>query len=212
MKRKLAFAAVVFTAAVVTLPAVAGAHVEITTDASPGPDGLVATKVVSENECKKQLKTVELLVPETPGLTVATPAAVAGWTNAVTVKPGTQAIASITWTNDGTATGNGNFPLSIGPVPAGSSSLKFKALDTCDDGEVFRWVQDGESSEFPAPVLTIAGTGSQTPETSTETRVPVTTVAKKKSNDSSTGVVIGIVGASLVLIGAGIVMFRRSKK
>ena len=212
MKRKLAFAAALFTASVVALPAVAGAHVEITTNAAPGSDGLVVTKVFSENECKKQLKTVELLFPETPDLTVATPAAVSGWTNAVTMKAGTQAIASITWTNDGTATGDGNFPLSLGPVPSGASSLKFKALDTCDDGEVFRWVQDGESSEFPAPVLKIAGTGSQTPETSTETKVPVTTVAKKKSDDSSTGVVIGIVAASLVLIGAGVVMFRRSKK
>ena len=212
MKRKLAFAAVVFAATAVALPAVADAHVEITTDAAPGSNGLVATKVFSENECKKQLKTVELLFPETPNLTVATPAAVTGWTNAVTMRAGTQAIASIRWTNDGTATGAGNFPLTIGPVPSGQSSLKFKAVDTCDDGKVFRWVQDGESSEFPAPVLRISGTGTQTPETSTETKVPVTTVAKKKSNDSSTGVVIGVVAASLVLIGAGVVMFRRSKK
>lgn len=212
MKRKLAFAAVVFAATAVALPAVAGAHVEITSDAAPGSDGLVATEVVSENECSNELKTVELLFPESPELTVATPAAVTGWTNAVTMKPGTQAIASITWTNDGTATGDGNFPLSIGPVPAGESTLKFKAIDTCDDGELFRWVQDGESSEFPAPVLTIAGADPQTSETSTETKVPVTTVTKKKSDDSSTGVVIGIVAASLVLIGAGIVMFRRSKK
>ena len=211
MKRKLAFAAVVFVATAVALPAVAGAHVEITTDAAPGSDGLVVTKVFSENECKKELKTVQILFPESPDLTVATPATVAGWTNAVTMKAGTQAIASITWTNDGTATGDGNFPLSIGPVPSGQASLKFKAVDTCDDGAVFRWVQDGESSEFPARVLTIAATGSQTPETSTETKVPVT-IAKKKSDDSSTGVVIGIVAASLVLIGAGVVMFRRSKK
>ncbi len=212
MKRKLAFAAVVFTATAVALPAAAGAHVEITTDAAAASDGLVATKVVSENECTKELKTVELVFPQTPDLTVATPAAVPGWTSAATMKPGTQAVASIIWTNDGTATGDGDFPLVIGPVPSGSSSLAFKAIDTCDDGKVFRWVQDGESSEFPAPVLTIAGADPQTPETSTETKVPVTTVTKKKSDDSSTGVVIGIVAASLVLIGAGIVMFRRSKK
>ncbi len=211
MNRKLAFAAVVFTAAVVALPAVAGAHVEVTADAPPASDGLVVTKVFSENECKQQLKTVELVFPETPALTVATPAEVTGWTHAVTKRPGGEAVASMTWTNDGTATGNGNFPLSIGPVPSGEASLKFKALDTCDDGQVFRWIQDGESSEFPAPVLALAANGSKTPETSTETKVPVT-APTKTSDDSSTVVIIGGVIVSLVLIGAGVVMFRRSKK
>ena len=211
MNRKLAFAAIVFTTAVFALPAVAGAHVEVTADAPPAADGLVVTKVFSENECKQQLKTVELVFPEAPVLTVATPADVAGWTNAVTKRAGGDAVASIMWTNGGTATGDGNFSLSHGPVPAGEKSVKFKALDTCDDGAVFRWIQDGESSEFPAPVLDLASSGAKTPETSTDTKVPVTTT-KKKSGASSTGVVIGIVAASLVLIGAGVVMFRRSKK
>ncbi len=211
MKRKLAFAAVVFTATVVALPAVAGAHVEVKADGAPGVDGVVAVTVASENECTNQLKSVQLVFPDTPALTVATPAEVTGWTHAVTKRSGGDAVASMTWTNDGTATGNGNFPLSIGPVPSGEASLKFKALDTCDDGQVFRWIQDGESSEFPAPVLALAANGSKTPETSTETKVPVTT-PKKKSDDTSTGVVIGVVAASLALVGAGVVMLRRSKK
>ena len=211
MNRKLAFAAIVFTTAVVALPAVAGAHVAVTADAPPASDGLVITKVFSENECKQELKTVELVFPEAPALTVATPVEVTGWTHLVTKRPGGDAVASITWTNGGTATGNANLPLSIGPVPAGEKSVKFKALDTCDDGQVFRWIQDGETSEFPAPVLTLASNGTKAPETSTDTKVPVTT-AGSGSDSSSTGVVIGIVAASLVLIGAGIVMFRRSKK
>lgn len=210
MKRKLAFAATIITAALFALPAVAGAHVEIASDAAPGSDGLVATTVISENECQEELKTVELFFPESPDLTVATPAVVTGWTNAVTMKGATQAIASITWTNDGTATGDATFPLVIGPV-SGQSSLQFKAIDTCDDGEIYRWVQEGESAEFPAPVLEIAGTENQTPETSTETKVPVTTAAKKSDDSSSTGLIVGIVAASLVLVGAGVVMFRRSK-
>ncbi len=211
MNRKLAFAAVVFAAAVFALPAVAGAHIEVTADTPPASDGLVVTKVFSENECKHQLKTVDLVFPGSPALTVAAPADVVGWTHVVTKRSDGDAVASITWTNDGTATGNGTFPLSLGPVPAGEKSVKFKALDTCDDGEVFRWIQDGESSEFPAPVLDLASSGAKAPETSTGTKVPVTTT-NQKSDSGSTGVVIGIVAASLVLIGAGVVMFRRSKK
>ena len=211
MNRKLAFAAIVFAAAVVALPAVAGAHVEVTADAPPGSDGLVVTKVFSENECKQELKTVELVFPEAPALMVATPDAVAGWTSAVTKRAGGDAVASITWTNDGTATGNATFPLSIGSVLAGEKSVKFKALDTCDDGQVFRWIQDGETSEFPAPVLTLASNGTKAPENNTDTKVPVTTEGSG-SDSSSTGVVFGFVAASLVLIGAGVVMFRRSKK
>ena len=207
MNRKLALAAIVFTAAVVALPAVAGAHVEVTAAAPPASDGLVVTKVFSENECKQELKTVELVFPEAPALTVATPVEVTGWTHLVTKRNGGDAVASITWTNGGTATGDGNFPLSMGPVPAGEESVKFKALDTCDDGQVFRWIQDGESSEFPAPVLAL----TSTTETSTDTKVPVTTEGSG-SDSSSTGVVFGFVAASLVLIGAGVVMFRRSKK
>ena len=210
MTRKLALAATVFVAALVALPAIAGAHVEITPEGTVSADGTISTSVFAENECKNELKTVELVFPATPELTVATPTAVADWTVAVSRKPGSEVVTGVTWSNT-SGTGDGEFGIALGPIPTDAGPLEFKAIQTCDDGEVFRWVQKGESSEFPAPVLALAsadGTSSTTDGTSSTTNVPVTT--KAKSSDSNTAIIIGIVAASLLLIGAGVVLFKRN--
>lgn len=206
MTRKLALAAVVFVAALVALPAIAGAHVEITPEGTVSSDGTISASVVSENECKQELETVELVFPASPELTIATPTAVAGWTSAVATKPGSDVVTGVTWSNV-TGTGDGEFGIDLGPIPSSTGTIEFKAIDTCDDGEVFRWVQEGESSEFPAPVLDVAPSGAKDGTTST-TKVAVTT--KSKSSDSNTGIIIGIVAASVVLIGAGVVLFKRN--
>ena len=63
-------------------------------------------------------------------------------------------------------------------------TIDFKALQTCSDGEVFRWIEDGENSEFPAPVLTLEHAGHSSDDhasddTSSTTKVEVTTTARE---------------------------------
>ena len=216
MKRKLAFAAAVFAATVVALPAVAGAHVEIASGSKLGADGTITGTLTIPNECVKADTTgLDLNFPKTPALAKVDVTAVANWTTATTTDPTTQAVTKITFAGSLAGSDKVKFPLTFSGVPAGTESVSFTALQNCSNGDVIRWVQPtpagGAEPEFPAPVLDVAQTSTKPPETSTETKVPVTTT-KKKSDDSLTGVVIGVVAASLVLIGAGVVMFRRSKK
>ncbi len=214
MKRKLAFAAVVFTATVVALPAVAGAHVEIASDSKLGADGTISGTLTIPNECvKSDTTSLDLNFPKTPALTKVVVTPVVNWPAVPTTDPTTHAVTKITFTGSLAGSDEVKFPLAFSGVPAGTESVNFTALQNCSNGDVIRWVQPtpagGAEPEFPAPVLDVAQTSTKTPETSTGTRVPVTTTT---SDDSSTGVVIGVVAASLVLIGAGVVMFRRSKK
>ena len=71
MIRKPLVALAVFATALVLLPAVAGAHVEIESDGPPASDGAVAATVAAENECPDNgtLTNVELSFPATPELT-----------------------------------------------------------------------------------------------------------------------------------------------
>ncbi len=182
---------------VVAFPLAAGAHVEIEADGAP-TDGVVVTSIAAENECADngKLESVELLFPESPELTTATAGTVDGWTAAVTKKAGSEAVEKVVWTNTGQVEGDGEYTLTIGTVSADEQQLAFKAIDTCDDGKITRWVEAGESSEFPAPVLALAASTAETPSTS---KVEVTT--KDSSDDSNTTAVVIAVIAGVVVIG-----------
>src|SRR4029079_7584051 len=113
--------------------------------------------VKAENECPDngKLTSVELDFPETPALVMATPSAVTGWSPVVNHRSGTENTESIVWTNSGQVDGDGTFPIELASIPEGQKTIDFKALDTCDNGEVTRWIEPGEDSEHPAPVLTL---------------------------------------------------------
>jgi uncharacterized protein YcnI len=205
MIRKSLAALAVFAVALVVFPLVAAAHVEIESDSAPA-NGAVATTVSAENECANngKLTSVELDFPATPAMTTATPATVTGWTAAVTKKTGSESIEKVTWTNTANVGGDGTFPLEIGTVPTGTKSVEFKALDTCDDGEVTRWVEPGENSEHPAPVLAIKAV--KAPGTTT------TTAASSSSDDDNTGLIVGIVIAVVVVGGGAALLISRRKR
>ncbi len=212
VNRKLGMAGAVF-AGIVLVANVASAHVEITADGPPGSDDVVLSSVFAENECSGAQQTVELVFPATPELTTATPGETTGWTSAVTKRDGSEAVASILWTNTANATGDGEFQLALGKISTDQEPVEFKALQTCPDGKVFRWIETAEGAEFPAPTLVLdhtGHTGHHGSEPTTETKVAVTTASKDDSG-SSTGVIVGIVAASLALIAAGVVLLRRKK-
>jgi uncharacterized protein YcnI len=206
MIRKSFVASVVFATALLALPTIAGAHTEIEADDAPA-NGVVATTIAAENECKAKIQSVELVFPESPELTTATAGPVDGWTAVVTKRTGSEAVDKVVWTNSGQVDGGGTFPLTLGTIPDGTKTVDFKAIDTCDDGEVFRWVQAGESSEFPAPVLALKTTGSSGAATTTTTKA----ADSKSDDDSNTGLIVGII-AAVVVVGGGAAYFLTRKK
>jgi uncharacterized protein YcnI len=203
MIRKTITAFVLFASALVLFPVVAGAHVEIEADGAPS-NGVVTTTVKAENECANngKLTRVELVFPESPALTTATPGAVTGWTPEVTKRSGSESVEKVTWTNTAQADGDGTFPLEIGTLPASAKAVNFKAIDACDDGEVTRWVEPGENSEHPAPVLALKAAA----DTTTTTKA-----ADSKSDDSNTGLIVGIVAAVVVVGGGAAYLLTRKK-
>ena len=205
MIRKSMAALAVFSAALFLFPLIAGAHVEIESDGAPS-NGIVTATVSAENECPNngKLTAVELSFPATPAMTTATPDAVTGWTAEVTKKSGGQDIEKVVWTNTGQVDGAGTFPVELGPIPSGTKTVGFKALDTCDNGETTRWIEPGENSEHPAPVLAIKAVSGGTTTT--------TAASDSKSDDDNTGLIVGIIVA-VVVIGGGaafLVMRRKS--
>jgi len=206
MIRKSMTAFVLFASALVLFPLVAGAHVEIEADGAPS-NGAVATTIAAENECANngKLTSVELVFPESPALDTATATAVTGWTAEVTKRTGSESVEKVTWTNTGQVDGAGTFPLEIGTLPASTKTVDFKALDTCDDGEVTRWVEAGENSEHPAPVLALKASGSASDTTTT------TKAADSKSDDDNTALIIGII-AAVVVVGGGAALLLTRKK
>ena len=205
MIRRSIAALAVFSAALVLFPLAAGAHVEIESDGAP-VNGVVATTISAENECPNngKLTSVELDFPATPALTTATPAPVTGWTAVVTKGADGQSVSKIVWTNSGQVDGAGKFPLELGTVPSSAKTVDFKALDTCDNGEVTRWIEPGENSEHPAPVLAIKAVKA----TGTTT---TTAASDSKSSDSNTGLIVGIVIAVVVVGGGAAFLISRRK-
>jgi uncharacterized protein YcnI len=70
----------------------------------------------------------------------------------------TEAVSRITWSGGAIAPGEfQQFLVSAGPLPDDTDQLVFPAIQTYDNGDVVRWIQEtpasGEEPEFPAPLL-----------------------------------------------------------
>jgi uncharacterized protein YcnI len=164
MIRKLLVAAAALTGLVALTTGSAFAHVEIEREGQAGRDGSVGARLsVPNEEPDAGTVRVELVFPDSPGITDATAGPVEGWTAAVE-KDASGDVERVTWTG-GPITGEteAEFPVTLGPVPDGTEEIEFTALQTYDTGEVVRWVeptQGGDEPEHPAPVLLISGEAS----------------------------------------------------
>ena len=213
MIRKAILATFVFALALVALPAIAGAHVEIAADGKVAADGTVKATLTVPNECvKSDTTSLALNFPTTPALTTATIEPIAGWTVQADKDTATGAVTKVTFTGTLTGSADQKFPMTLGTIPAGTDSVTFTALQNCTNGDVIRWVETappgGAEPENPKPVLDVSGKPAA-PDTTT-TKIAVTTT--KKSSDSNTGVIVGIVIAAVVVLGGGAALVARSKK
>lgn len=161
--------AALFAAAILALPAAAGAHVTLQPSEAPaGGFTRLDVRVPNERDTKG---TTKVVVQMPPGFIFASYEPVPGWKGKITKrkldKPveafGEQydeEVATVSFTGDGKtgiiAPGQfRDFGLSLG-IPEGKpgSKLTFKALQTYEGGEVVRWIGPPDADE-PAPQVAL---------------------------------------------------------
>ncbi len=221
---RVTIAASAALAIVVVTPLAAAAHVTIDpSSAEPGAYTVVTVKVPNES-ATASTSAVELRLPaDTPFASVRY-VPVPGWTVAMTTEqlpePATvgereisEAVTSVVWTaSPGAEIGDGQlqqFELSLGPVPD-VDAITFPAIQTYTDGDVVEWIEEGEDSERPAPVLDIAATSTdddgQTDEGSPSSGAAASGTTAMRSDDvvartlGAGGLVLGAIALVLALV------------
>ncbi|GGR42780.1 YcnI family copper-binding membrane protein [Streptomyces roseolus] len=175
---RVALAAGTAAASVVLLSGTAFAHVSVQPqgEAAKGGYATVNIKVPNERDNASTVK-LEVSFPLDHPLASVMPQPVPGWKAEVTKakldKPLTlhgkqinEAVSKVTWTADGSKIGPGQFqqfPLSLGQLPEDADQLVLKAVQTYDNDEVVRWIEEQKGSEEPqnpAPVLKLSAAGA----------------------------------------------------
>ncbi|MEW5536532.1 YcnI family copper-binding membrane protein [Streptomyces cyaneofuscatus] len=168
---RIAIAAGVAASTVLLLAGPAAAHVSVQPqgEAAKGGYATLNFKVPNERDKASTVK-VEVNFPADHPLSSVTPEAVPGWKIAITKgkldkplevhgKKITEAVTKVTWTADSSKIAPGyfqQFPVSVGQLPEDADQLVFKAIQTYDNKEVVRWIEEpkgGEEPDSPAPVL-----------------------------------------------------------
>jgi uncharacterized protein YcnI len=151
MKRLLLAVPVAAVALVVALATPASAHVTV----NPGvatAGGFTALTVRVPNE-SDTASTTEVSITLPDELESARVQPVPGWDYEVDGK-------TITWSGGEIGPGEYmEFGISVGPLPEEEGTLLFPAVQTYDDGEVVRWIEEGHDSERPAPALSVVAAG-----------------------------------------------------
>jgi uncharacterized protein YcnI len=210
MIKKSVFGLVVFAIALVLLPAVAGAHVEIEADGTLSADGTQKATLSIPNECEGSETThVVVNLPATPPLTTVDVAPQAGFTYADSQNVD-GSVTALTITGPITGSDTKKFELTLAPIPPDTTEIAMTALQSCADGSVIRWIEPtpagGQEPEHPAPVLEIKSTGATSNST---VKVPVTTKDSSSGSDNTTAIVVGVVAAVVVIGGVAFALARR---
>lgn len=236
---RIALAGGVAASTVLILAGTASAHVSVQPqgEAAKGGYAVINFKVPNERDDASTTK-LEVNFPTDHPLASVMPQPVPGWDIKVTTsklakplemhgKKINEAVSKVTWTAAGSKIEPGRFqqfPLSVGQLPEDADQLVFKAIQTYDNKEVVRWIEEqkdgAEEPESPAPVLkltaatgdahgatTAAGSDSADKGDAAEGAKDEQTTASASSSSSSsdtTARVLGIVG---IVIGVAGVAF-----
>ncbi|MEU0084794.1 YcnI family protein [Streptomyces sp. NPDC006274] len=233
---RIAAASAVAAASVLMFSGAAFAHVGVQPEgeAAKGGYAVVNVKVPNERDNASTVK-VEINFPVEHPLSSVMPQPVPGWKAEVDKtkldkplevhgKKITEAVTKVTWTADGAKIGPGQFqqfPLSLGRLPEDADQLVLKAIQTYDNKEVVRWIEEpaegGEEPEAPAPVLKLsaaaddhhgaAATGAAAKDdakASGHQEEPKSRPGASGTGSDSTARILGVVG---ILVGAAGVAF-----
>ncbi|MDG9682878.1 YcnI family protein [Streptomyces sp. DH18] len=229
---RIALAGGVAASTVLLIAGPAAAHVSVQPVGEAAKGGYATLNFKVPNE-RDQASTVKLEVnfPADHPLSSVTPQAVPGWKIDITKskldkplevhgKKITEAVSKVTWTADEGEIAPGyfqQFPVSVGALPEDADQLVFKAIQTYDNKEVVRWIEEptagGEEPESPAPVLKLTaaaedhhGGAADDAKKAADTDASSeksSTVASSSSSDT-TARTLGIIG---IVIGIGGIAF-----
>jgi uncharacterized protein YcnI len=231
MRRVVATGAVAATALMLTA-GVAAAHSEWEPgDAAPGSVADLTLFVEDEQPDAGTVK-VELFFPEP--ITVAALPAAEGFTATVVGGQVGGPATGVTW-EGGPAAGDVEVPITLGPLPDQPGQLQFKVVQTYDNGEVERWIDDwpegspeppnpgpvlglvpGAAGSIP-PALVPATTAPATTEAPATTSPPATTgdqsAAAESDDDSGTSPLVWLIPVALVIAAAaGVAVYLRRRR
>ncbi|MFD9405532.1 YcnI family protein [Streptomyces sp. NPDC059989] len=166
---RISFAAALAAGSVLVLSGTAFAHVSVQPgEATKGGYATINFKVPNErdNAATTQL---EVNFPVDQPLTSVMPQDIPGWTSNVEKtkldKPLTvhgkqvnEVVTKVTWSGGKIEPGKfQQFPVSVGKLPDNADQMVFKAIQTYDNNEVVRWIEEAKEGapepQTPAPVL-----------------------------------------------------------
>ncbi|MGW5447266.1 YcnI family copper-binding membrane protein [Streptomyces asiaticus] len=210
------------------------AHVSVQPgQAEKGGYSTINFKVPNERDDSSTVK-LEVTLPADHPLASVMPQPVPGWDVKVTKsklpKPMemhgekiSEAVTKVTWTGGKIEPGMfQQFPLSVGQLPDDADQLAFKALQTYDNKEVVRWIEEPKEGaaepENPAPVLKLVapaegsdghGAAAASGQDKDSEQAGAENSASKDTSDDENGSdttarVLGIAG---IVIGAAGVVF-----
>ncbi|MFB7555733.1 YcnI family copper-binding membrane protein [Streptomyces brevispora] len=239
---RIALVGGVAASTVLILAGTASAHVSVQPqgEAAKGGYAVINFKVPNERDDAATTK-LEVNFPTDHPLASVQPEAIPGWKIDVTTsklakpldmhgKKIDKAVSKVTWTADGGKIEPGRFqqfPLSVGQLPEDADQLVFKAIQTYDNKEVVRWIEEqkdgAEEPESPAPVLKLtaatdgahgaAAASGDTSDSADHAKDEKTTASASSSGSSSdtTARVLGIVGIVIGVAGVafGVLAGRR---
>ncbi|MFI1223962.1 MULTISPECIES: YcnI family protein [unclassified Streptomyces] len=228
---RIALAGGVAASTVLLIAGPAAAHVSVQPVGEAAKGGYATLNFKVPNE-RDQASTVKLEVnfPADHPLSSVTPQAVPGWKITIDKskldkplevhgKKITEAVSKVTWTADDSEIAPGyfqQFPVSVGALPEDADQLVFKAIQTYDNKEVVRWIEEptagGDEPDSPAPVLKLTaaaedhhgGAAADAKEAddhkAADTSSKETGTAASSSSSDTTARTLGIIG---IVIGIG---------
>ncbi|MFD8702155.1 YcnI family protein [Kitasatospora sp. NPDC059648] len=235
--RRTAAVAVTAAASVVALAGPAFAHVTVNPgSAAQGGYATVNFQVPDESDTASTVK-LEVNLPLDHPLASVRTVPMPGWTSTVEKskldKPikvhgsdVNEAVSKITWTADaGTKVAPGQFQefkLSLGPLPTDADSMVFKALQTYDNGDVVRWIDEAQAGQpepaHPAPTLKLTKAASGDGHGVTASASPAAGAHGDSSDHAASdggaessddtartlgvvGIVVGVIGTAVGVLG-----------
>ncbi|MEU0830557.1 YcnI family protein [Streptomyces sp. NPDC056231] len=231
---RIALVGGVAASTVLLLAGTASAHVSVQPqgEAAKGGYATINFKVPNERDDASTTK-LEVNFPTDHPLASVMPQPVPGWKIDVTksklAKPLdmhgqkiNEAVSKVTWTAEGSKNDLGirpgefqQFPLSVGQLPEDADQLVFKAIQTYDNKEVVRWIEEqkdgAEEPESPAPVLKLTAATTDEHGSTADDKSSAATADEKKgehteaasapSSSDTTARVLGVVGIVIGIAG-----------
>lgn len=174
---RVSFAAALAAGSVLLLSGTAFAHVGVQPvgEAAKGGYATLNFKVPNERDNASTTQ-LEVNFPVDQPLTSVMPQDIPGWTSNVEKtkldKPLTvhgkqvnEVVTKVTWSGGKIGPGKfQQFPVSVGKLPENAEQMVFKAIQTYDNGEVVRWIEEPKEGaaepQTPAPVLKLTAAGA----------------------------------------------------